>query len=123
MPAKGTFGDWAERLEVMTAVASLISQYEWDTEKGLVTSPGRHENNTVQTLYFWEKAANREGETVGVYTILVPTAVEREIFGAMPGMFFFAVSEDDNGFVYGEWINAVRRKSLVDFYEAHKDGD
>jgi len=110
---RGTFQDWQQRSEVFQTIAMLLASHGFEGDKGLCTDLGKHEDNPMQTLYFNEAILNGDGEVIGEGQHIVDaTLVEQDIFGAMDGCTQFLVTEDDNGFVYGEWIWPARAEKL-----------
>lgn len=122
----GTFTDWQERVEVFKRVADILASYSFDGDKGLCTDLGKHEANPVQTIYFFEQSMENFCDCYDWHdgtstTIMAPSEIEREIFGAMAGCSKFKLLEDSNGFVYGEWINDAQAAHIDKNYQQFMD--
>ena len=52
-------------------------------------------------------------------TLFDTTPIERSIFGAEPDQTHFALTESNDGFVSGQWLNAVQALQIQD--DEHAD--
>jgi len=119
----GTFQDYAARIEVFKKISTILAVHDFSEDKGLCTDLGQHKDNHLATIYFTQAALDGDGQQFDNTTVLETSSVERDIFGAMPGKDFFAVSQDDNGFWYGEWIDQLRANAIATNYEIDHAAD
>lgn len=107
---RGTFADWQARVDVFKRIAIILENHSFDGDKGLCTDIGKYENDGVATLYFHQAELDGDlGEyTDSRHTIYKGSQVELDIFGAMAGKTHFELSTDNNGFMFGQWIDEAR---------------
>ena len=72
-------------------------------------SPGKFEAEPMETLYFYQSMMNGGGN-VHVFTVFELTDDEKEFFDLKTP--FFAISESDQGFVYGSELSMTEYEEL-----------
>ena len=79
-------------------------------------SPGKFESESMETLYFYQRMMNGGGNvhqdpmTDDVFTVFELTDDEKEFFDLKTP--FFAISESDQGFVYGSELSMTEYEEL-----------
>ena len=68
------------------------------------TMPGKFQGEPPETVYYWYLLLDGNGNTYGTYTIFDIRPDEAAYFNLDVNK-YFAVMENENGFVYGKEIN------------------
>jgi hypothetical protein len=91
------------------AFQTEASEFAWGFtyHDGMVTNPGKFEGEPAYTPYYWFMSLNGVSDVyylhnVDRYDLMEVDAFEAEMFSAIDEGDIIAISEDSQGFVYGE---------------------
>jgi len=117
---RGTFPYQQRQVEIARELASILEAYSFDGDKGLCTDAGKHESNNLAAIYFSNQAMDchsfefeNDCEDGSFLCIMKADPVECDMLGDLLGAGLYQVSQDSNGFLYGQWVKPDRLAYLL----------